>query len=55
MFRINLFLKINTFFRGIFLGNNKIYLKTIIKEISTQSKKKKLLSQTLVELVFYIS
>ena len=41
MFRINLFLKINTFFRGIFLGNNKIYLKTIIKEISTQSKKKK--------------
>ena len=42
MFRINLFLKINIFFRGIFLSaNNKTYLKTIKNEISNQSKKKK--------------
>ena len=42
MFRINLFLKINIFFRGIFLSNNnKTYLETITSEISNQSKKKK--------------
>lgn len=42
MFRINLFLKINIFFRGFFLSNNtKTYIKTITSEISNQSKKKK--------------